>query len=113
MINLYTELDEISFIAGSMEYLEFEICDKNNKPVDLANMKSIMWQMAYLGDKDNPILVKNGVIFNGNCFKVVLDANDTINLRGKFIHHPVITDEVGNIYKPAEGLINIVGAIKG
>jgi hypothetical protein len=113
MINLYTELDEISFIAGAVEYLEFEIYNKSNNPVDLSGMKSIVWQMCYLGDKDNPVLEKNGVINNGNCFKVILDANDTINLRGKFIHHPVITDEFGNIYKPAEGLINIVGAIKG
>lgn len=112
MINLYTELDEVSFIAGSREFLDFEICDKDNKPVELVTMQSIVWQLAYLGDKDNPVLTKDGVVFDVNHFRVSLDANDTVNLRGKFIHQPILTDALGNVYKPAEGLLNIVESIK-
>lgn len=112
MINLYTELEEVSFIAGAREVLEFEICDKDNKPIDLGVMQSITWHLAYLGDKDTPVLIKDGEVFDFNHFRVSLNSDDTINLNGKFIHQPILTDILGNIYRPAEGLINIVESIK-
>ena len=112
MINLYSELEEISFIAGARESLEFEIVYKNGAPVDLSSMDKIYWQLCDLGDKDNPVLEKEGLVFDYNNFRVNLESNETVNLNGKFIHQPVIVDVLGNIYRPAEGLINIVESIK-
>jgi len=112
MINLYSDLDEISFIAGSRNILEFEIFDKDNKPVDLSIMVNISWRLSYLGDKDNPVLIKTGNVLTGNHFNIYLESEDTIDLRGKFIHQPILEDVSGHTYKPAEGLINIVESIK-
>ncbi len=112
MINLYSELDEVSFIAGSRQVLEFNIIEQDGSPAALSTMRSITWKLSYLGDKDNCVLMKNGVVSDIGCFSVTLETEDTINLRGKFVHQPILEDSSGHIYRPAEGLIHIVESIK-
>jgi hypothetical protein len=105
-------LEAIHFIGGTEKILEFAVFDESNNPIDLEHA-TCTWKLCYFGQNDATVMTKAG-IWNGvtavHKFTVVLTANDTRSLEGKFIQQPIIVDQNGSEYHPAQGLITIIPA---
>ena len=104
-------LEETSFIAQSEFTLYFTAYQADGvTPLDLGGAY-ISWELCPYGQDSYTVLQKIAVVTGANTFKVVLLANDTRGLSGKYIHQPVITSFAGNIYRPAQGVLLILPAI--
>ena len=102
---------EMSFIAGNTQYLDFECVDENGQTINLATGSAKVDFSPY-GDSNYVVLSKNGVIYDGNKFTITLNSGDTINLGGLYSFQPIITDVQGKDYRPLQGKIYIQPAIK-
>lgn len=105
-------LQEISFIGGDTQILEFSVYDSNGVAIDLSS-NTFDWNLAYYGQPDVIALNKTPTLSEeaSNIFIVRLEESDTLSLSGKFIHQPRITDFIGNVYKYGQGIITIIPAI--
>ena len=101
------DLCEFSFVGGTYETLVFNIIDSASAAVDLSSA-TCSWTMGEYGSGSAQIF-KSGSISASpvNRFTVILNASDTIELEGKYIHQPIIEDLSGNQFRPSQGIINI------
>lgn len=105
-------LSSFTIIAGTYIELDFSVYDDQNSPVDI-NAGTITWNLSLYGQPNFVQLTKSGTITGTNTFKVMLTASDTLNLSGKYVQQPVIQDFTGNIFVPAQGIINFLPKIQG
>lgn len=105
-------LEEIVLVAGSEMTLEFQITDSAGSPVDLTTC-TLSWEMSPYGFFETAV-TKSGSVSGSasNVFDVVLASADTTDLYGKYIHQPKIVDFNGSEFRPAQGIITIIPAIK-
>ena len=101
---------EISFIAGTDKVMTFSTEDENGAPLDITGA-DVAWYLCPYGQYNNAVLYKEGVLATAYTFTITLDSEDTLSLSGKFIQQVVITDYLGNQFRPAQGNIIILPAI--
>lgn len=102
---------EISFIAGTTQNIEFEVVESSGTPLDLSSA-TVEVRFSPYGNNDYNVLTKQGVIFDVNKFNIILNSVDTINLSGLYSFQPIITDFQGKPFKPLQGTVYIQSAIK-
>jgi len=104
-------LNEFSMIAGSNFTLTFTVYESDG--VNLLDLTgaTIKWVICPFGQADYTVLQKTGVITGTGTFTVTLSGSDTATLSGKYVQQPVITDFLGNIFRPAQGTILIMPRI--
>jgi len=109
-------LDDISFIAGSEQVLEFPIysMEAGNSAIPL-NGSEMTWLLGLYGQPEaSPVLTKTATIdpVTGSKFIVTLTESDTINLGDNvYLQQPVITDGAGKKFRPGQGIVIIRKAI--
>ena len=108
-INNYT-LPEISFIGGSYQYLNYNVFDINNQPIDLNGATCIMKLRQYGNFGDSAILTKIGNVVSQNSFQIVLSTEDTISIYGKYVQQIIVIDSGGKEFR-FQGIIFIEKAI--
>jgi len=114
MRNVYSninDLEEIIFIGGTNYILEFNVYDELGVLIDITS-STVEWTMSYYGQPDTAILTKTGTKTGTNTFEIEIDSVDTVDLEGKFIHQPVITDLDQNEFRPSQGILTIVPRIQ-
>jgi len=94
--------EEFSFIAGTLQTLNFKILTPDDIPV--INM-DIIWQMIHCG-QSNVIINKKANTNNNGIAIICLEERETENLSGKFIHQIEFTSK--NKYRLRQGIINII-----
>jgi hypothetical protein len=106
-------LDEIAFIAGTTQPLDFTISE-NGLPVEV-DLMNFSWRMTPYGRKDYIVVTKlNEVITAPDTYtrRVTLLPEDTVTLKaGKYVHQITIVSS-GKTYRPAQGTITITSAIQ-
>lgn len=106
------KLPEVTFIGGSTKHFEFEVIGKDGKPLDLT-YSVVKWVMFPYGNPDLTIYEKtsgsiNEIEITGvNTFIVKLPDVETENLRGRFVHRPIVKDLLGFQHIPCEGYLVI------
>ena len=101
-------LEEISFIAGTYYTIEFKVYNQAGDEANLSG-STCTWKMSPYGEPNIVTLSLNGTITGTNTFEVYLLSSATLNLSGKYVHQPIITDGT-KIYRPQQGVINIIPA---
>lgn len=122
-------LEEISFIAGSTEYLDFKIYNADGVLIPVTG-KLLEWKLAPYGSKDYNSVIKTetpyvsgGVTYGGGVTdydlytkRVTLDPSDTESLSGKYVQQIVVIqqnlDSTTTTFKPAQGVVTIISNIK-
>lgn len=107
------QLKQISIMGGATEVLQFKVEDINDQPFDLSTTK-VVWTMCVIGDKDNPIVIKDsdsigGITIqeNGMCL-VEINKEDTEMLKDMKIEHELIIEQLnGKVLRPCYGYIYI------
>lgn len=102
---------EVSFIAGTTQKMDFEVLDSNGFPVDLSSATAEVRFSPY-GNPDYNVLTKAGVVADVNKFTIILDSADTANLSGLYTFQPIIIDFQNKLFKPIQGTVYIQSAIK-
>lgn len=102
--------EDVSFIAGNTQYLQFECVDAEGQPIDITT-STVKVDFSPYGDTSYVVLSKNGVISETNKFTIILDTADTIGLGGLYSFQPIITDIFGKEYRPLQAKIYIQSAI--
>ena len=102
---------EMSFIAGTTQKMDFEVLDSDGLPVDLSSATTEVRFSPY-GNPDYNVLTKSGIIADVNKFTIILDNIDTVNLSGLYTFQPIITDFQNKPFKPIQGTVYIQSAIK-
>lgn len=113
MSNDNLQLEQISIMGGATEVLQFEIKDINGLPFDLSTTKTI-WTMSIIGDKENPVVVKDsgsigGITIqeNGLCI-IEINKEDTEMLKDMKMEHELIIEQLnGKVLRPCYGYIYI------
>jgi hypothetical protein len=105
------DLDEISFIAGSEQELQFDLYDSASALLNLSSA-TCSWKMCQYGDPSYAVVSKSGsyVTISAspiNRFTVLLTSSDTDSLSGMFQHQPIVIDYLGTEFHPSQGLITI------
>ena len=103
-------LEEVSFIAGNTYHLDFPAYDENGNGLDIST-GSCRWALSPYGEPNVVILQKEGVFTSTGSFRITLDAEDTRNLSGKFMHQASLRDWNGKRFIPSQGVITIVSSI--
>lgn len=82
--NLY-KIGEISFVAGSSVFIDFEISEPSGTDANVTN-DVFTWKLSPYGNKDYVSLTKaNPTLVNSNTIRFGLTAADTENLSGKYV----------------------------
>ena len=106
------KLPEITFIGGTTKHFDFEMIDPDGVGIDLTN-STTKWVMFPYGNPDLIIYEKTSAnideieVTGLNTFTVKLKDTETENLRGRFVHRPIIKDLLGFQHIPSEGYIII------
>lgn len=103
-------LEPFSFIAGTPQELTFDIYDADNAEVDLSTATCSVAISPY-GQYNYVALEKEGIVSGSpiNKFVVALNTDDTALLEGKYTMQPVVVDYSGSEFRPAQGVILIIG----
>ena len=119
MVTTYEEiytLPEISFIGGTDKLFTFTTYDDDGVTPLVITGGDVKWLLCPYGEFNITTLEKtvaSGITITGASeFTVTLDAADTVTLSGKFIQQVIITDFIGNIFRPGQGTILILPAIQ-
>ena len=102
---------EMSFIAGTTQKMDFEVLGSDGLPVDLSSAITEVSFSPY-GNPDYNVLTKIGIVADVNKFTIILDSVDTVNLSGLYTFQPIITDFQNKPFKPIQGTVYIQSAIK-
>ena len=105
-----TYLADETFIGGTHKTLDFVLYDEYESPLAVAG-GTLVWLLCPYGEFNQPVLQKSGVISDTYMFTVTLTSSDTLALSGKYIQQVVVTDSLGDTYRPAQGNIIISPAI--
>jgi len=103
-------LESFSFIAGTPQELTFDIYDADEAEVDLSTATCSVAISPY-GQYNYVALDKAGVVSGSpiNRFVTTLDTDDTSLLEGKYTLQPVVIDYSGSEFRPAQGVVLIIG----
>jgi hypothetical protein len=109
---IFNDLSEMSFIAGTQQFLIFDVVDTAGSPINLSS-STCTWVMSPYGQPNYVALTKTGVlaVSPNNRFTVTLQSVDTRTLSGKYAHQPIITDLTGNEFRPSQGVITVIPRI--
>jgi hypothetical protein len=113
-------------IGGSQQFIFLSLYNSNSQgiaeePLNISNLNEIQWLLSpysVLKEKNTALIekrltqghikiVKDGRDGKPNRIQITLQANDTKNLQGAFLYQIVVTDNVGGVFIPFEGIINI------
>ena len=115
-INSYDTLNtlpELSFIAGTDKVLTFKCySDLGINLLDLSGGSVVTWRLCPYGQFTIETLNIAGIITGTGTFTVTISAAQSLTLRGKYIQQVIITDAVGNTFRPAQGTVIILPAIE-
>ena len=102
-------LEPFQFIAGTKQTLNFEVEDEG-VPIDLSNSTASVEFSPY-GQHNYVVFSVPGVISSEqtNLFTAVLTSELTKTLSGKYTMQPSVVDELGVEFRPAQGLVLIIG----
>lgn len=106
------KLEEVHFIGGGTQSLNFTIFDRFGEALDLTDCE-IKWTLCNIGEKENPLLIKDnktlgGIIVEGNKFSVSLEASETKYFYdGIYEQEPIIVQPNGKVLRPCYGHIYI------
>ena len=115
--NDINNLEELSLIAGTKYDLTFSIY-QNGELISLIGA-TVNWILSHYGSTEE-VLTKAGTILlttmspfgtSSLGVEIILEPEDTINLRGKFIQQLSITDFDGSTFIPVQGVVTILPAI--
>lgn len=108
-------LEEIEFIAGSTQILEFTIYDRNDDFLDFTGA-TITWYLSEIGNTDSPLVIKTNENIDtpsDGVVRIKIDPSDTIDLSvGKYEHELTIAQLGGRVAKPCYGFIKIKDCAK-
>lgn len=99
-------LPSVSIRGGSKEQLDFTFYDKERNLLDITGAK-VIWTLSEFGYSDITILKKAGVLSSDYSSMITLNANDTRDLEGKFVHQITLIDYLDDAYVPCQGIIKI------
>jgi hypothetical protein len=95
--NLYS-LSELIFIGGTKKVLTFATYKEDGTLLNI-NSGLASWVLSPVGSPEIHILEKEGMIIDDNHFMVTLDISDTIDLKGRYIQQPILTDFTNNSFR--------------
>ena len=52
------KLQEIEFIGGGTQFINFTVYDRNEEPLDIS-LCEVKWTLCMVGQKDNPLIIKD------------------------------------------------------
>lgn len=106
--------DEILFISGTYQVLEFNIYDHLGIEIPDLALKEVFWRMSKLCESTKVLEKKlqDGVSTSGNIITVVLSSSDTKNFSGFYTHQLILTDVSNKTYVIDGGRIAIKKMIK-
>jgi len=103
--NNYT-LEELFFVGGSSQYLNFSIYNENGELVNL-NGATCTWKLRQYGQyADNALLTKVGTVVSTGVFQIILNTADTSSLYGKFVQQISVFDFGGKQFN-YQGIVTI------
>lgn len=114
--NIFNEND-FGMIEGSHQILTLNLYDILGNVYKNILIVEAEWRMSKYGEievlaskntTDNPTEIS----WNDGVIKIIINANDTLGLYGKFTHQVLITDYHGNIFIADLGKISIKPQIK-
>lgn len=106
------KLEELHFIGGGSQSLNFTVLDRFGDPLDLLGCQ-VKWTLCNIGEKENPLLIKDngsvgGIIVESNRFTVTLSPNETKYFYdGIYEQEPIIVQPNGKVLRPCYGHIYI------
>ena len=115
---LYSDLNNmeaVSFIAGTNYIFKFDLYASpgDDDPIELTG-KTFQWKLSPFGQKSYVAIEKEDSDFTSPTItrkQLMLEVDDTIDLAGKYIQQPIITDADGTVYRPGQGIVTIVANI--
>lgn len=110
------ELDTIEFIAGNFNNMEFTVKDgETGELLDLSTFSGVRWVLFPYGDPDSPILNLLGEVVSTDYSKfiVYIKSEYTKGLEGLYVQQPVLIDNRGKEFRPAQGYVNIIARGNG
>lgn len=110
------KLQEIEFIAGSTQILEFTVYDRNDELLDLRG-STVTWYLSEIGNNDNPVVIKTGTTDittpSTGIINIKINPTDTVDLtNGKYEHELSVTQQNGRVLKPCYGFVRIKDCAK-
>ena len=103
-------LGDYPMIAGGTYTMKFTVLDQSGSPVDLSTVTCTM-KLAPFGT-DYTVLTKTGSVIASNIFSIILSAEDTTGLSGKYTYQPILTLASLEVLKPAQGILTIVRGLQ-
>lgn len=107
------QLEQISIMGGATEILQFEVQDINGDPFDLS-ATNVTWTMSIIGDKENPVVIKDSgdvggiIIQNKGLCVVEINKEDTEMFKDMKMEHELIIEQLnGKVLRPCYGYIYI------
>lgn len=101
-----TNLDETVFIAGSVQYFEYTIYNSETGAlVDISDLDlRFTLNSAYGQANFSPVIIQ-ATKKDSNTFRVEITETDTADLKGFYLQQPVLTDYLGQEFKPSQGSV--------
>jgi len=109
------ELEEVTLIAGTYTSIEFSVFDETDNTLAEISEYDVSCLVSYLSQPNEVILEKVGAKTSQGKYIITFDSLDTIDLNGRYTYQPLLSVVVlGEIrqYRPAQGILNIISAIK-
>lgn len=111
------ELENDTWIAGDYNIYEFIVSDYDSpdEAVDLTTFLEIRWILFRYGDSETPVLNLLGEVDASDHakFSVNIESEYTRDLKGLFVHQPLLIDSNGREFRPAQGVVNMISRGKG
>ena len=106
-----TELNDVSFIAGGVQYFEYTIYNSETGGlVDISDLTlKFTLNSAYGQVNFEPIEIY-GTKKNSYTFRVEIPSSYTEDLKGFYLQQPVLIDYLGDEFKTAQGSVVIMQA---
>lgn len=115
-------LPTVTFVGGSTQELVFRTYfNKGKRPFDLSECTANFAVINYVNKRGEPLISKEMDILQGdawgdedaayNIAKVTLDADDTMELTGKYIYQITVKDRDGMAEIPDQGIMMVANNI--
>lgn len=112
-IDIYNH-NEISFVAGSTEYIFLNVFGFQEMKLDSIKVIKIEWKMAKYGENECLLSknLSNGITVHKTTIRIKLLPIDTSNFYGLYTHQLTITDINNNVFVINQGRIFIDSLIQ-
>lgn len=109
--NIYT-LPELTFVGGKTQELNFNLYERNGNLFNAKYCNSNFSVCNYSNKCGTPLFSIQPIFVSGDdnvahILQVVIPAEQTLNLYGKYIYQITIADNTGRIEIPNQGIMNI------